>query len=236
MNRFETIGRTSSRSVESVNAFMRGVYNWMTAGLLVTAASAFFTASSPAMLNFLFGSSLMGYAVIFAPFILVIALSAGISRMSGTTATAMFLVYSGLMGLSLSSILLAYTQESIFMTFVICAGMFGAMSVYGMTTKKDLTSMGSFLFMGLIGIIIASIANIFMASSALAWGISILGVIIFTGLTAYDTQRLRIMGESAPMGDENALRRGTILGALTLYLDFINLFLMLLRLFGSSRD
>jgi hypothetical protein len=122
------------------------------------------------------------------------------------------------------------------MTFVICAGMFAGMSIYGMTTKKDLTSWGSFLFMGLIGIIIASIVNIFVGSSALQWGISVLGVVIFTGLTAYDTQRLRMMGESAPHGDHTAIRRGTILGALTLYLDFINLFLMLLRLFGASRD
>lgn len=236
MNRFGTISQPQARSMESVNAFMRGVYNWMAAGLGITAISAFLTATSPTMINMLFSGSIMGYAVIFAPFIMVMILSAGINRMSAGTATAMFLAYSALMGLSLSSVLLVYTGESVFMTFIICAGMFAAMSVYGMTTKKDLTSWGSFLFMGLIGIIIASIVNIFLASSAMSWIISVVGVVLFTGLTAYDTQRLRYMGETAPMGDSTALRRGTILGALTLYLDFINLFLMLLRLFGSSRD
>ncbi|WP_462327474.1 Bax inhibitor-1/YccA family protein [Desulfobaculum sp.] len=236
MNRFGSVSSSQTRSIEGVNAFMRGVYNWMAAGLGVTALCAFLTASSPAMLNLLFGGSIMGYVIIFAPFIMVLFLSAGIQRMSAGMATGMFLAYSALMGLSLSSILLVYSGQSIFMTFVICAGMFAGMSIYGMTTKKDLTSWGSFLFMGLIGIIIASIVNIFVGSSALQWGISVLGVVIFTGLTAYDTQRLRMMGESAPHGDHTAIRRGTILGALTLYLDFINLFLMLLRLFGASRD
>ncbi|MBA4358071.1 MAG: hypothetical protein C0405_10145, partial [Desulfovibrio sp.] len=120
--------------------------------------------------------------------------------------------------------------------FVVTAGMFGAMSVYGMVTKRDLTSMGSFLFMGLIGIVLASVVNMFLKSSAMGFIISVIGVLVFTGLTAYDTQKLKYMGEAMPLGDGTAIRRGTILGALTLYLDFLNLFLMMLRLFGSSRD
>ncbi len=127
-------------------------------------------------------------------------------------------------------------MASIFQAFVVTAGMFGAMSLYGMLTKRDLTSMGSFMFMGLIGIVLASVVNMFVKSSALSFGISIIGVFVFVGLTAYDTQKLKYMGETMPLGDGTAIRRGTILGALTLYLDFLNLFLMLLRLFGSSRD
>ncbi|HKK33722.1 MAG TPA: Bax inhibitor-1/YccA family protein, partial [Desulfomicrobiaceae bacterium] len=146
------------------------------------------------------------------------------------------MLYSAMNGATLSAVLLAYTGASVFSTFLVCAGMFGAMSVYGMTTKKDLTSMGSFLFMGLIGIIIASVVNIFLQSPAMHFVISGVGVLIFTGLTAYDTQKLKAMGESAPMDDATAVRRGTILGALTLYLDFINLFLMLLRFMGQGRE
>jgi len=235
MSRFQTVSMPRQRA-EVMNAFMRGVYQWMTLGLAVTAVTAFLTASSPALLNALFSNQIMAIVVMLAPLGVVIALSAGIQRMSAGTATGLFVVYSALMGLSLSTILLVYTQQSIFTAFVTTAGMFGAMSVYGMVTKKDLTSMGSFLFMGLVGILIASVVNMFLASSQMSFVISILGVIIFTGLTAYDTQRLKIMGETAPEGDTVAIRRATILGALTLYLDFINLFLMLLRLMGSSRD
>jgi hypothetical protein len=145
-------------------------------------------------------------------------------------------LYSGLNGVTLSAILLAYTGSSVVGTFVICAGMFGAMSIYGMVTKKDLTSLGSFMFMGLIGIILASVVNIFLRSPGLEFAISGIGVLVFVGLTAYDTQKLKEMGQTAPMEDGTAVRRGTILGALTLYLDFINLFLMLLRFFGQGRE
>ncbi|NJB69102.1 hypothetical protein GGQ74_002796 [Desulfobaculum xiamenense] len=236
MNRFQAMSRPQARSLDSVNAFMRGVYNWMAAGLGLTALAAFATASSPDMIQLLYSGSILSWVIIFAPFVLVMILSAGINSMSATTATITFMSYSALMGVSLSSVLLMYTGESVFTTFVICATMFGGMSIYGTTTKRDLTSWGSFLFMGLIGILIASVVNIFLANSVMHWVISVIGVVLFTGLTAYDTQRLRDMGESAPYGDATVLRRGTILGALTLYLDFINLFLMLLRLFGSSRD
>lgn len=234
MSRFQTVSMPRART-EAVNAFMRGVYQWMTLGLALTAGVAFFTASSPALLNAIFGNQIMAWIVILAPLGFVIALSAGINRMSAGTATGLFLGYSALMGLSLSTVLIVYTGQSVFMAFATAAGMFGAMSVYGTVTKKDLTGMGSFLFMGLVGIVIASVVNMFVGSGQLDWVISVLGVVIFTGLTAYDTQKLKIMGETAPADDATAVRRGTILGALTLYLDFINLFLMLLRLFGDRR-
>ena len=235
MSRFQTVSMPRAKT-EAVNAFMRGVYQWMTLGLGLTAVVAFLTASSPALLQALFSNQMVAIIVMLAPLGVVIALSAGIQRMSASTATTLFMVYSALMGLSLSTVLIVYTGQSVFMAFATAAGMFGAMSIYGMTTKKDLTGLGSFLFMGLIGIIIASVVNMFLGSSQMDFIISVLGVIIFTGLTAYDTQKLKVMGETAPADDATAVRRGTILGALTLYLDFINLFLMLLRLFGSTRD
>lgn len=222
--------------VEVLNAFMRGVYQWMTLGLGLTGIVAYLTATSPSMLQLIFGNPMIMWGLLIGELLLVLSLSAGISKFSGNTATFLFLLYSGLNGLTLSAIFLVYTASSIASTFLICAGMFGAMSIYGLTTKKDLTSWGSFLFMGLIGIIIASIVNIFLKSPGFNFVISGLGVIIFVGLTAYDSQKLKRMGESAPYDDAVAIRRGTILGALTLYLDFINLFLMLLRFFGQSRE
>ncbi len=202
----------------------------------LTGIIAYFTATSPTLLQIIFGNPLVMWGLLIGELLLVVGLSAGISKLSGSTATFLFLLYSGLNGLTLSAIFLVYTTSSIASTFLICAGMFAAMSIYGLTTKKDLTSLGSFLFMGLIGIIIASIVNIFLKSSAFQFVISGIGVIVFVGLTAYDSQKLKLMGESAPYDDALAIRRGTILGALTLYLDFINLFLMLLRFFGQSRE
>lgn len=225
---------------EVVNAFMRGVYFWMSLGLLVTGGIAWYVANTESLLRMFFtpegGVSMLFWGLVIAELLLVVGLSAAISRISGTMATALFMTYSALNGVTISFIFLAYTQASIVSTFLICAGMFGAMSLYGLTTKKDLTSWGSFLFMGLIGVIIASVVNIFLMSSMMHFIISVMGVIVFTGLTAYDTQQLRVMGESVPEDDATAIRRGTILGALRLYLDFINLFLMLLRLFGTARD
>lgn len=167
---------------------------------------------------------------------LVIAISAGISKLSAGTATGLFLIYSGLNGITISSILTVYTAASIFSTFLVCAGMFVAMSLFGLSTKKDLSSWGSFLFMGLIGVILAMVVNIFLQSPMMEFIISGIGVLVFVGLTAYDTQKLRNMGLSAPMEDGTAIRRGTILGALTLYLDFINLFLMLLHFLGQMKE
>ena len=234
---YENYGMTATRArAEVLGVFMRGVYKWMSIGLAVTAAAAYLVATSPAAQQAIFGNQMVFFGLIIGELALVFGLSAAISRLSAGAANGLFLLYSALNGLTLSAVLLAYTGASVFMTFVICAGMFGAMSVYGMTTKKDLTSMGSFLFMGLIGILLASVVNMFMHSSAMNFVISIIGVIVFTGLTAYDTQKLRYMGETMPAGDDTAVQRGTILGALTLYLDFINLFLMLLRFFGARRD
>ncbi len=222
--------------VQATNLFLRGVYNWMTLGLGLTALVAYLVAATPAVAQTIFASPILLWGLLLGQIGLVFAISGAIHRMSAGTATGLFLLYSALNGATLSSVLLVYTTASIFKAFIVCTGMFAAMSVYGATTKKDLTSWGSFLFMGLIGIIIASLVNIFMASSALDFVISGVGVLVFIGLTAYDTQKLKTMGESAPMDDALAVRRGTILGALTLYLDFINLFLFLLRFFGASRD
>ena len=237
-------GQPTAARAEVVNIFMRGVYGWMSLGLGLTAVVAFFASTSPAVLNVLFNVNPANGAATISPlvwglfigeFILVMALAGAIHKMSATTASTLFLVYAGVNGLTLTPIVLLYTAQSIAATFAVTAGMFGAMSIYGLVTKKDLTSWGSFLFMGLIGIVIASVVNIFMHSSALHFAISIIGVFIFLGLTAYDTQKLRKMGESAPLHDGTAIRRGTILGALSLYLDFLNLFLMLLRFMGDRR-
>jgi hypothetical protein len=227
---------TSYPKAEVLNAFMRGVYQWMSAGLGLTAVTAYLTISTPALINILQANPTLLFVLIFAELGLVIAMSAAIHKFSALTATALFMLYSGLNGVTIAPLLLIYTGASVAGTFVICAGMFGAMSVYGLTTKKDLSSWGSFLFMGLIGIILASIVNIFLQSSMLHFAVSGIGVLVFVGLTAYDTQKLREMGETAPMDDGTAVRRGTILGALRLYLDFINLFLMLLRFFGQMRE
>jgi FtsH-binding integral membrane protein len=175
------------------------------------------------------------YGLLFVELGLVVVLVAAMPKLSATAATAMFVVYSVITGVTLAPVVTLYTNASVAAAFFTCAGMFSAMSVYGLITKRDLTGMGSFMMMGLFGIIIAMIVNIFLESSALGFAVNVIGVVIFTGLTAYDTQKLRVMGESAPTDDATAIRRGTIMGALTLYLDFINLFLMLLRLFGNRR-
>ncbi len=231
-----TTARSGART-EVVNAFMRTVYLWMSLGLALTAGVAWVTANTPAIQQLFFrpdgGVSMLFWGCVIAELGLVVAISAAINKLSGAAATGLFMLYSGLNGLTISFIFIAYTQASIVSAFLTCAGMFGAMSIYGLTTKKDLTSWGSFLFMGLIGIIIASVINIFIGSETMHFVISFIGVIVFTGLTAYDTQQLKTMGETAPADDATAVRRGAILGALRLYLDFINLFLMLLRLMGN---
>ncbi len=220
---------------EVTNAFMRGVYLWMTIGLVVTAVAGWFTLNSQAMIRLVFGSQITYIGLLVAEVLLVFAISGMINRLSGPMATGLFLLYSALNGITLSAIMIVYTSTSVFQAFFTAAGMFGAMSLYGLVTKRDLTGLGSFMMMGAFGILIAMVVNMFVQSSALSLGISILGVIIFMGLTAYDTQYLRQMGESAPMDDATAIRRGTILGALKLYLDFINIFLFLLRLMGDRR-
>ncbi len=220
---------------DASSIFLAKVFNWMAVGLAVTGLIAFITAQSGLALTI--ASSPVFFILIIAELGLVFFLSARIDKIQSGTASLLFYGYSILNGLTLSVIFLAYTRSSIAGTFFITAGMFGAMALYGMVTKRDLSGWGSFLFMGLIGIIIASIVNIFLGSSNLYWIISLLGVFIFTGLTAYDVQKIKKMGEQRILEQgEDAIRKGSIMGALALYLDFINLFLMLLRFFGGSRN
>ncbi len=220
---------------EASSIFLAKVFNWMAVGLAATGLVAFITAQSG--LALIIASSPLFFILILAELGLVFFLSARIEKIQSGTASFLFYGYSILNGLTLSVIFLAYTRSSIAGTFFITAGMFGAMALYGMVTKRDLSGWGSFLLMGLVGIIIASIVNIFLGSSNLYWIISLLGVFIFTGLTAYDVQKIKKMGEQGILeqGDD-AIKKGSIMGALALYLDFINLFLMLLRFFGSSRN
>ncbi|MCA1944110.1 MAG: Bax inhibitor-1/YccA family protein [Desulfovibrio sp.] len=236
-SRNHTGSLAASKTLTAV--FMRGVYQWMCLGLLATAGMTWFTLNSQAMLNLLVtpegGLSMLYWGAVIAEVGLVLVLSVRIAKLSAFSASAMFLTYSLLNGVTLSLLVAMYTQASVMRTFLVCAGMFGAMSVYGMVTKRDLTGMGNFLIMGLIGILLASVVNIFLVSTTMHYVISYLGVLIFTGLTAYDTQKLKEMGATMPLDDATAVRRGTILGALTLYLDFINLFIMLLRIMGDRR-
>ncbi|MGD2127110.1 MAG: Bax inhibitor-1/YccA family protein [Desulfobacteraceae bacterium] len=225
------------RTAVLVNDFVRSVYNWMCIGLALTGFIALYVSTSETMIRFIFGNSLIFFGLIIAELALVFSISGMVNRMSAGTATALFVIYSGLNGLTLSFIFLVYARASIVSTFFICAGTFLACSLYGWTTKKDLTSLGGFLVMGLIGIIIASLVNMFIRSSGMSMVISYIGVIVFVGLTAYDTQKLKNMALTQPADLDGAvIRKGAILGALSLYLDFINLFLMLLRIFGQSRD
>jgi FtsH-binding integral membrane protein len=213
------------------NTLIRQVYAWMGLGLAITAIMSLVMVSSPLLYKAIVTNRPLFYGLMIGELALVFTLSAAVNRLSNTVATLLFLGYSLLNGVTLSIIFLVYTAESIGSTFVVTAAMFGAMSVYGYVTKKDLTSWGSFLFMGLIGVVIASVVNIFLRSDSVSWVVSAIGVIVFTGLTAYDTWKLK---ELAAAGHEG--RKPAILGALTLYLDFINLFLMLLRFMGGRRD
>ncbi len=222
--------RTAVQVVVRQNALIRQVYAWMGAGLSVTAIMALITLSSPVILNAIVGNRLLFFGLMIGELALVFTLSGAINRLSAATATLIFIAYSALNGVTLSVVALVYTANSITSTFVVTAGMFGAMSIFGYSTKRDLTSWGSFLFMGLIGVVIASVVNIFVGSSAVSGIISAIGVVVFTGLTAYDTWKIK---EMAAHGTEG--RKPAILGALTLYLDFINLFLMLLRFTGNRR-
>lgn len=222
--------RTADQIVIAQNTLIRQVYAWMGGGLLITAFMAMVTVSSPALLNAVFGNRLVFYGLILGELGLVVAISGAITRLSATAASLLFILYAALNGITMSVIFTVYTAESISSTFVVTAATFGAMSAYGYLTKRDLTGWGSFLFMGLVGVVIASLVNIFTQSSAVAWIISAMGVIVFTGLTAYDTWKIKAMAVAGAEG-----RKPAILGALTLYLDFINLFLMLLRFLGNRR-
>jgi len=218
---------------ERESAFLRAVYGWMFVGLGVTAVTAWFVAASPAIALTVARNQLIFWGLIIAQFGLVIALSARVAKMAPGTASALFVVYAALTGVTLSFVLLAFTGESVATTFMVTAGMFGGMAIYGTVTKRSLAGFGQFLFMGLIGIILASIVGMFWHSSGLQFVIAFCGVIVFTGLAAYDAQRLKAMAQSLPPGETGA---HAVVGALALYLDFINLFLMLLRFFGNRRD
>jgi len=234
----EYYGRTApagARAAEidvGLRAYMQKVFSLMGLGTAITGLVAFFTASSPALLQVLYGTPLR-WVIFLAPLAFVLVLSFGIQRMRASTAQMVFWLFAAVMGLSLASIFLVYTGQSIVMTFFVSSATFFAMALYGYTTKRDLTGWGSFLFMGLIGLIVASLVGLFVQSSALQFAISVIGVLIFTGLTAYDTQKIKEMyyaGDSAEVGGKKA-----IMGALSLYLDFINLFLYLLRFIGDRR-
>jgi FtsH-binding integral membrane protein len=217
-----------------VNAFIRSVYNWMAVGLALTGFVAYYVASNEGMQRLIFGNPLIFYGLIIAELAMVFYLSARVQKMQASTATALFIFYAALNGATLSFIFLVYTKSSIASTFFVCAATFVACSIYGMVTKRDLTSMGGFLTMGLFGIIIASVVNMFIRSTGMSLIISYVGVLVFVGLTAYDTQKLKNMAMTQPDGLEaGVVRKGAIMGALSLYLDFINLFLMLLRILGN---
>lgn len=228
---------TQAAGLEAVNEIFRKVYQYMALGLIITAITAYVTASSPAAIRFLFSSSTPLIVIAVAEIALVLILSMTISKLSTGTALLMFTGYSVLNGLTFSAILLVYTAASVYQAFFTTAGMFAAMSIYGLYTKRDLTSFGSFLHMGLWGLIIAMLINFFVGSSMIEFVTSILGVIIFLGLTAFDTAKIKTLaGEYDFDADGNVTGRIAVIGALELYLDFINLFLYILKFMGKRKD
>ncbi len=244
-NPFSMAGRAGTQAAQydmGLRAFMLGIYNYMASALAVTGIVALGAAQSEAIMSIMYvmqdgvlvGMKPMGWLVALSPLAVAIGFGFGINRMSVQVAQGVFWGFAVLMGLSMASLFLVYTGTSIARVFFITAGMFGGMSLYGYTTKKDLTGIGSFLIMGLWGIIIASLVNIFLRSEGLHFAISIIGVVVFVGLTAYDTQKLKNMYYQVAGSTEMAAK-ASIMGALTLYLDFINLFIMLLRFFGERR-
>ena len=234
MNNTSTDNISLQQANEKISQrFIAAVYGWMVAALAISGIAAFAVFNSETLLYFIFGSRFTFLGLIIAEFVLVVILSAGIRKMSFPVAAASFVIYSIINGLTLSSVLFVYTGTSIVRIFVITALMFGAMSVYGATTKSSLQSAGKYLMMALIGLIIASLVNIFMRSSSLDWLISFVTVGVFTGLTAYDSQKITTAARYAQ--DNEDFKKVAIIGALELYLDFINIFLALLRLFGKRR-
>jgi hypothetical protein len=225
---------TTAQTTALRNGVMSQVYAWMTAGLLVTGAVASFVAGSEALVNLIFGNPFMFIGLFIVQIVAVIGLSAGINRLSPAAAMAIFIGYAALNGLTFSAIFLAYTTASIASTFFVTAGTFGVMSLYGYTTKRDLSGIGNFAIMALIGLLIASVVNMFLRNEAIYWILTYAGVLIFVALTAWDTQKIKQL--AASVTDETSAGRVAVLGALTLYLDFINLFLYLLRILGVRRD
>lgn len=233
-NDFELKNLSVDEQLSMYSAFsvlMRKVYVWMTLALVITGFTAYGVATSPGVLQLIFGNQILFWGMIIAELALVIGVSAAINRLSLTTATLMFILYSVINGALFSSIFLIYTASSIATVFFITAGTFGVMALIGYTTKTDLTSIGKYLFMALIGLIIATLVNMFIKSEGFTYILSYIGVLIFVGLTAYDSQKIKQMLLQAPDAGEGA-QKLALLGALTLYLDFINLFIYLLRIFG----
>ena len=228
----ETVFTTPYSAEERISTFLRSVYGWMCAGLAITALVAFFVASTPGLANTLVRTPFLMMGLVIAQLGLVFALSLRVQKMSSGTASALFILYSALTGVTMSLILLAYTASSVASTFAIAAGMFGSMALYGTVTSRSLAGWGQFLFMGLIGVVIASFVGMFWQNEGFQFVLGFIGVIVFTGLAAYDAQRLKAMALALPSGGTGAY---AVVGALTLYLDFVNLFLMLLRLTGDRR-
>jgi FtsH-binding integral membrane protein len=224
---------SSVGAAEQVSAFLRVVYGWMCAGLGITAAVAWVVAGSPGILITIAQNRPIFWALLIAQLGIVFVMSARVEKLSPMAAGALFVTYSALTGVTMAFVLLAYTGASVASTFVVTAGMFGSLALFGTFTSRSLAGWGQFLFMGLIGVVLASVVGIFWQNDALQFVIAFCGVIVFTGLTAYDAQRLRNMALALPDGRVGAY---AIVGALALYLDFVNLFLMLLRLFGGRRN
>ena len=222
----------ATAAAERAAAFLRAVYGWMFAGLAITALTAWLVAASPALVQNIAQNRVMFWALIIAQFGIVILLSARVARLAPTTASLLFIVYSALTGGFLSFILLVFTRESVATTFVVTSGMFGGLALYGNLTKRDLSGLGQFAMMGLIGVVIASLVGIFWHNDMFQWVLTLCGVVVFTCLTAWDARRLRAMALALPDGRTGSY---AVLGALSLYLDFINLFLFLLRLLGRRR-
>jgi uncharacterized protein len=229
----QTPSMTADMMAARVSAFLGRVYAWMFLGLLVTAVTAFAVASSETLIEALILNRLVFWMLLFGQLGLVVFLSARVSKMSPTTAGALFILYSATVGITTSVILLVYTGASIVSTFVITAGMFGTLALFGTFTKRSLAGVGQFMFMGLIGLILAMVVNLFWQNDALSFVITVIGVLVFTGLTAWDAQRMKQMAVALPDGRVGSY---AIVGALSLYLDFINLFFFLLRLMGGRRN
>jgi FtsH-binding integral membrane protein len=222
-----------ARDAEVLAAFLRGVYGWMCGGLAITAATAWLVAGTPAVARTIITNPFLFWGIAIAQLGIVFTLSARVNRMAAGTASALFVVYSALTGVTLSFVLLLYTGQSVASTFVVAGGMFGALALYGTVTKRSLSGVGQFLFMGVIGLLLASFVGMFWHNDGLQFMISLIGVLVFSGLTVYDAQRLKDMAFATTTGSTSA---ATIVGALALYLDFINLFLFLLRFLGNRRD
>jgi len=235
----ETLTRNELKSPAAIGELQRSfvlrVYGWMTLGLAFTAAASLYTLAQPNLLRAIFDSPLLLWGLLIIELVLVLVLSARIGSLGVTTARLAFLSYAALTGVSLTPLVLTYTASSLFRVFVITAGLFGAMCLYGHVTRRDLTAWSSYLFLFLIGLILASVANLLLGSAWMDWLLSLAGVIVFIGLSAYDAQAIRRLGASLDEHGE-VVQKAAVIGALNLYLDFVNLFLRLLQLFGERRD